>query len=384
MELQTIGGREIYNCFICGHQEPAVLVRDSQRWWGNFHLPLIDIFINPAAAFRQLSGHPVIGVSLVFYILAGGVQWHFVHHRYDAALQKIVNLIPSWSKGDALCIFIVLLGILLVTLQAATLHVAAKALGPPESRAGRAAFSEIWSTIFFLGAVYGLITMIPGISRPFMWGLAVFHWIWTIWAIQIIYGFDVLPCIGTWVLSWFFCAVVVIGVGLLVAFPLMMRLGLSPHYGRKMTLHEMHRPADYAWQVKTLEGKSVSMGDLKGKVVFLNFWATWCFPCRMEMGSIQRLYDHFKDNPNIVFLCVSEESADVVRKFWGKTHYTFPVYVTDGEKPPAAYSTYAIPVTYILSPQGQIVAEHTGAGQWDSSDSIRFLEGLTQPNRKKA
>ena len=77
------------------------------------------------------------------------------------------------------------------------------------------------------------------------------------------------------------------------------------------------QPADYDGTVTDLEGKSRKVADFKGKVVFLNFWATWCRPCLMELPSIQKLHAQFKDR-DVAFVIVSEETPDVLKAFAGK------------------------------------------------------------------
>jgi thiol-disulfide isomerase/thioredoxin len=70
---------------------------------------------------------------------------------------------------------------------------------------------------------------------------------------------------------------------------------------------------DYYWPMTDLEGNAVNLNDYKGKVVFLNLWATWCPPCVGEMPEIQKLYDTFKSNPDIAFLLVSNEDNEKIR-----------------------------------------------------------------------
>ena len=132
--------------------------------------------------------------------------------------------------------------------------------------------------------------------------------------------------------------------------------------------------ADYDWSIRALNGKPFYLAGARGKVLFINFWATWCFPCRLEMPGIQRLYDRFKDNPNILFLILSSEEPPVVSKFIKKNHYTFPVYTY--EAVPPIYVSEGIPVTFIVSPDGRMAASHEGAARWDSKDATDFIESL--------
>ena len=80
----------------------------------------------------------------------------------------------------------------------------------------------------------------------------------------------------------------------------------------------------YQWQFKNMTNETVSFGEFRNKVVFLNFWATWCPPCVAEMPTIQDLYEEYGDK--IAFVLVSNEETSVIKKYMDKEGYTFPVY----------------------------------------------------------
>lgn len=132
--------------------------------------------------------------------------------------------------------------------------------------------------------------------------------------------------------------------------------------------------ADYDWTIQSLNGQDFKMIDTKGKVVFLNFWATWCPPCVAEMPSIQRLYEKLKDE-EIVFVCISNEEVSKVNQFAKEKGFTFPIYTMRGV-PPAVFKTRGIPATFILSPDGKIAFRHIGSAKWDDERSIDFIKGL--------
>lgn len=135
-------------------------------------------------------------------------------------------------------------------------------------------------------------------------------------------------------------------------------------------------PVDYDWTVKCLDGQNLKMVDVKGKVVFLNFWATWCPPCVAEMPSIQRLYEKLKDE-GVVFACISNEETSKVSRFIKEKGFTFPIYTMHGA-PPTAFNTRGIPATFILSWDGKIAFKHIGSAKWDDEKSIDFIKGLMQ------
>jgi len=133
--------------------------------------------------------------------------------------------------------------------------------------------------------------------------------------------------------------------------------------------------ADYGLKLERLDGTPFDARTLQGKVVFLNFWATWCGPCRMEMPSIQRLYEKVKDD-RVVFLGVSDETREKIGEFVKKNPYTFPIYRIAGE-PPAVYRTDAIPATFILTPDGRVAFKHVGSAGWDDESTIAFLKTIS-------
>ncbi len=132
--------------------------------------------------------------------------------------------------------------------------------------------------------------------------------------------------------------------------------------------------ADYDWTVKSLDGQDFKMADAKGKVVFLNFWATWCPPCVAEMPSIQKLHKKLKDE-GVVFLCISNEETSKVSRFVREKGFAFPVYTMQGS-PPAVFKSPGIPATFILSPGGKIAFKHVCGAKWDDEKSIDFIKGL--------
>jgi thiol-disulfide isomerase/thioredoxin len=133
---------------------------------------------------------------------------------------------------------------------------------------------------------------------------------------------------------------------------------------------------DYDWTVQDLEGQPFNMTETRGKVLFLNFWATWCPPCVAEMPSIQRLYDRLRGE-GVAFALVTSEEAEPVRRFMERNDYTLPVYL-GGEWVPRYLQPRAIPTTYIVRPDGKVMLKHTGAMEWDAPRVREFLEKLAE------
>jgi len=129
-------------------------------------------------------------------------------------------------------------------------------------------------------------------------------------------------------------------------------------------------------QLVDLQGKQIDFGSLKGKVVFLNIWATWCPPCIAEMPNIQKLYDKVgSDKIAFVMLSVDEGGMNKVKKFIERKDYTFPVYLPASQFPQEFYSN-AIPTTFIISPKGKIVAKQEGMADYNTPEVVEFLQNL--------
>jgi len=140
--------------------------------------------------------------------------------------------------------------------------------------------------------------------------------------------------------------------------------------------------ADLNFSARPIDGRERRMDFLKGKVVFLNVWATWCGPCRMEMPGIQRLYEKLAGDGRIVFVAISDESPETVRKFFKKRKYTFPSYTIKGDLPPVL-ACLGIPTTFIIDPDGRIVVRHVGGCKWDDKTVIDFLGQVASQGGKR-
>lgn len=111
---------------------------------------------------------------------------------------------------------------------------------------------------------------------------------------------------------------------------------------------------------KNVKGEAVKLADFKGKVVVMNFWATWCPPCIIEMPSLDKLAIDLKDNNNIAFMAVEVDmNIKKAEDFMTKNKYALPLYTLNGNLP-AELESSSIPMTVILDKNGEIVAKHTG------------------------
>jgi peroxiredoxin len=123
-----------------------------------------------------------------------------------------------------------------------------------------------------------------------------------------------------------------------------------------------------------LQGKNWSLKDLRGKVVLLNFWATWCPPCRKEMPDLEALYLRFKDkDQGFVVLAISDEDAAKVTPFLAERNITYPVLLDQGRKVNEQFQIAGIPKSFVYDRSGKLVAQSI-----DMRTQRQFLEMLAQ------
>jgi thiol-disulfide isomerase/thioredoxin/outer membrane lipoprotein-sorting protein len=111
----------------------------------------------------------------------------------------------------------------------------------------------------------------------------------------------------------------------------------------------------------TFDGQTVNLRDYRGKVVFLDFWATWCGPCRMEMPHIQALHDEMKDSGEVIFIGASNEDQKTIENWLQKNPYTFKMVMVKPEDAQSKYKVTSIPAGFVIDREGIIRAHMIGA-----------------------
>jgi thiol-disulfide isomerase/thioredoxin len=148
--------------------------------------------------------------------------------------------------------------------------------------------------------------------------------------------------------------------------------------GRGLTILLSDKPVQApAMSLTDLDGQSVSMTDLRGKVVLLNFWATWCGPCREEIPMLVALQDHYRDYLVIVGLSVDERPAEDVKAFATQFKVNYPIAMAPRDLQEAFGGVSAVPSTFVVDPEGRIVQRHLGILQARRTEhEVRTLAGL--------
>jgi len=130
------------------------------------------------------------------------------------------------------------------------------------------------------------------------------------------------------------------------------------------------------FELESLDSSMIKLSSYKGKVVFLNFWATWCPPCIEEMPSMQKLYDHFKDRGLEMIAVNLQEDKAAVKKFFDKHGLTFTAVLDKTGRVGSQYGARNIPTTYIIDRDGFVIAGTIGGKEWYTPEMIGFFESL--------
>ncbi len=128
--------------------------------------------------------------------------------------------------------------------------------------------------------------------------------------------------------------------------------------------------------LKEVSGKTVRLKDLRGKFLFLNFFATWCGPCREEIPAMEQLHRVYRDR-GLAFVAVDmRESQKTVKAFLAELKATFPTLLDEDGSVSHEYGIRALPVSFLISPDGAILWRAIGAREWNSPDARRYFDQL--------
>ena len=133
--------------------------------------------------------------------------------------------------------------------------------------------------------------------------------------------------------------------------------------------------AELNWSFKNVDGKEVQLADFENKLVLINFWATWCVPCVAELPSLNELYKKYKDNDQVSFLFLTDESIGKIERFINKRadFKNLPFYSYTSEEKPTMFVSEGIPTTIIIDTKNDMILKHIGMAHWDSKNVIKLI-----------
>jgi len=150
---------------------------------------------------------------------------------------------------------------------------------------------------------------------------------------------------------------------------------MNPDIERKedLALSSEKPEADFSMNLINSKGEKVAMEELRGKVIFMNIWATWCPPCVAEMPGINKLYNDVDKN-KVAFIMLSiDQDFQKAIDYNEKKGYDFDIYRLNGTIP-QMYSSQSIPTTYVIDARGNLVMTHLGMGDYNTKDFKEFLK----------
>jgi peroxiredoxin len=131
------------------------------------------------------------------------------------------------------------------------------------------------------------------------------------------------------------------------------------------------------FKLRNIKGNYESLDSYRGGVVVLNFWATWCAPCRIEMPSFEKLYRRYRsEGVTVLAITLDKNSENKIKSFVDEYGLSFPILLDEKGEVERLYPSMTIPFTYIIDRQGRIVARVDGAKNWESSETFEAVEYL--------
>ncbi len=131
------------------------------------------------------------------------------------------------------------------------------------------------------------------------------------------------------------------------------------------------------FEAKDLAGNPVKLSDLRGTVVLVNFWATWCPPCREEIPSMVKLNQAMAGKPfRMIALSIDEGGKEAIGQFFAKSGQTLPAYLDTEQKVAKLYGTTGVPETFVVDKKGVILKKIIGGMDWGAAEVVGYLSNL--------
>lgn len=114
------------------------------------------------------------------------------------------------------------------------------------------------------------------------------------------------------------------------------------------------------FSAQALDGSNITLKSLKGKAIILNFWATWCIPCKIEIPLLEKTYLEHKNNGLVVLGANYRQPAPIIKRFVSKNPISFPILLDEEGELSKKYAVFALPATYFIDKKGNYLGSHTG------------------------
>ena len=148
----------------------------------------------------------------------------------------------------------------------------------------------------------------------------------------------------------------------------------SSDSGNEITANASSTPADFNLTLMDENGKTISLAEFRGKVIFLNMWATWCPPCIAEMPNINKLYKEV--GHEVAFVMVSlDDDFETAKAFNKRKGFDLPIYKLQSNRP-ALYHSSTVPTTYVINANEELVLTHKGMANYNTPKFKEFLKEL--------
>lgn len=142
----------------------------------------------------------------------------------------------------------------------------------------------------------------------------------------------------------------------------------------ELSVNKKAAPADFNLNLMDTEGNIISLGEFKGKPIFMNMWATWCPPCIAEMPNINKLYKEMGNE--VAFVMISlDEYFQTAKDFNERKGFDLPIYTLQSRRP-AMYQSSTVPTTFVINAKGELVLTHEGMANYNTSKFRDFLESI--------
>ncbi len=133
-----------------------------------------------------------------------------------------------------------------------------------------------------------------------------------------------------------------------------------------------------SFALPTLDGQSLASAGLRGKVVLVNFWATWCGPCKEEMPALQRLKQHFKPGEFELLAITTDPQREAIKGFVQSLGLTFSILLDETKDVSAAFGVRGLPTTILIGKDGRVLARAVGPRAWDSQESLALVRRMVE------